>query len=148
MKEERAFTLTEILVVIGVIFILISIGVPVFRAYRPGLQLSGSSRELITDMRYAQQMAVTEQIDHGIRFFVDEDKYQIIRYAPEEEILKEKNLPPEVSFQQINDLTDDRALFNPYGALKNEAGSITMVNTANESIIIDIRPSGFVKIIK
>lgn len=147
MTKKAGFTLIELLIVIVIIGILILISVPALRAYRPNLQLSGSTRELITDLRYVQQLAVTEQIDHGIRFFVDEDKYQIIKHDAEEEVLAEKELPPEVSFHQIEDLTDNKALFNPYGAIKDEAGRVTLINTRNDTAVIDIRPSGFVKII-
>ena len=148
MTKKRGFTLTELLTVIGIIAILFLIGIPVFRAYRPSLQLSGSVRELITDLRYVQQLAVTEQVDYGIRFFVAEDKYQIVKYITEEEPLEEKKLPSQVSFHQIEDLTDDRVLFNPYGAVKDEAGTITLINIRNDTTTIDIRPSGFVKIIQ
>jgi len=148
MIKKRGFTLTELLTVIGIMAILLLIGIPVFRAYRPSLQLSGSVRELITDLRYAQQLAVTEQVDYGIRFFIAEDKYQIIKHVAEEELLEEKKLPSQVSFHQTEDLTDDRVLFNPYGAVKDEAGTITLINTRNDIATIDIRPSGFVKIIQ
>lgn len=148
MTKKNGFTLPEILVVIGIIAILVLIAVPSFRAYRPSLQLSGAVRELITDLRYAQQSAVAQQIDHAVYFLLSEDKYQIISSGPPEEVLQEKQLPGEVSFQQIAGLTDDRATFNPYGALKNDAGSVTLINSKSETATVDIRPSGFVKIVK
>jgi len=145
--EKRGFTLTELLLVVFILGILILIGVPAFRNYQPGMHLSGALRELISDLRYAQQLAVTEQVDHGVRLLAGDDKYQIIEYAPEgEEILQEKSFPSEVSFHQIDGLTDSQAVFNPYGALTSEAGSVTLINSRNETAAIDIRPSGFVKI--
>ena len=147
--KKRGFTLTELLLVIFILGILILIGVPAFRNYQPGMQLSGTLRELISDLRYAQQLAVTEQIDHGIRLLSGDDKYQIIEYALEgEEILQEKSFPSEVGFHQIDGLTDSQAVFNPYGALTGEAGSVTLINSRNETATIDIRPSGFVRIIE
>ena len=143
----RSFTLIELLVVIGIIGILALIGIPTFRAYQPNLELSGTVRELVTDLRYAEGLAVTEQIDHGVRFFFEAGQYQIIRYGASEEIIKSKNLPQGVSFQEITGFTDNQAVFNPYGAAR-EAGIITFINTKNSTTTIDIRPSGFIKIIK
>lgn len=45
----KAFTLTEFLVVIGIVVVIIGIGLPVFRTLRPTLELSGAVRELVSD---------------------------------------------------------------------------------------------------
>lgn len=146
MKHE-SFTIMELLVIIGIIGILALIGIPAFKAYQPTLQLSGAVRELVTDLRYAGQLAVTEQVNHGVRFSTSTNQYWIIRYGATEEILALTTLPSKVSFRQITGLTKDEVIFNPYGAAK-ETGQVTLENTKNSSTTIDIRPSGFVKIIK
>jgi prepilin-type N-terminal cleavage/methylation domain-containing protein len=145
LNFQRSFTLPEILVVVSIIIILVAIGVFTFLTLQPDLQLSGISRELIADLRYAQQLTVTEQVDHGIHFFSLENKYQLIRYGATEEILKEKLLSGRINFQEISGFTDDTVKFNPYGAAR-ETGTITLINTNNKTKIIEIRPSGFVKI--
>ena len=144
---KKSFTLIELLVVISIIGILVLIGIPAFRRFQPSIQLSGAVRELVSDLRYSGQLAITEQVNHGIHFFSDPDKYQIIRYGEVEEVLEEKNLPEKVSFQEISGFTDEEVIFNPYGAAK-ESGSITLINTANTTTTIEVRPSGFVKIVK
>jgi hypothetical protein len=145
MSEERALTLVEILTIIGIIGILALIGIPAFKIYQPNLQLSGTVRELVTDLRYVQQLTMTEQVEHGIRFF-SSTEYQIIRYGPPEEILESKVLDG-VSFQEITGFTNNEIIFNPYGAVK-EMGIITLINTKNSTTSINVRPSGFIKIIK
>ena len=136
IKNENAaikncFTLVEILVILGIIGVLSLIGIPAFKIFQPSLQLSGTVRELATDLRYAEQLAITEHIEHG---------------APDE-VLESKTLPGEVSFSGIAGFTDNKVVFNPYGAAK-ESGVITLVNTKNAISSIDVRPSGFIKIIK
>jgi len=143
----RGFTLIELLTIIGIFSILALIGIPAFRAYQPSLQLSGAVRELVTDLRYAEQLAVTEQVDHGIRFSTSTNQYQIIRYGAVEETLASTTLPEKVSFYQITGFTNGQVIFNPYGATK-DPGSITLINIKNATTATDVRPSGFVEIKK
>ena len=143
----KGFTLIELLVVMGVIVILIGIGIPAFRNYQPNLQLSGATRNLISDIRYVQQLAVAEQIGYGIKLIATTNEYQIIKYGVPEEVIKEKQLPSGISFLEIIGLDENQVIFNPYGAVR-ESGSITLTNIQNTTERIDIRPSGFVRIIK
>ncbi len=148
-KFKNSFTLAELLVVIGIVVILTSVSVPLFRNTRPSLQLSGVTRDLVTDLRYAQQLAVTEQADHGVYFSTTtEDKYQIIRHEnTATTTIKEKSLPEGINFQYISPLTDNEIRFNPYGAVK-EAATTTLSNLKNETKTIRVSPSGFVKILE
>jgi len=144
-KLNAAFTSTELLIFISLVGILVLIGIPAFRTYRPSLELSGTVRELVSDLRYAEQLAVTEQVNYGVRFSSSTDKYQIIKFGATEEIIEEKTFPSTVSFDKITGLTGDEAIFNPYGAVQ-ESGIIILINTKNSTTSIDIRPSGFVKV--
>ncbi len=74
------FTLLEILIIISIIGIIVLIGIPSFRVFQPGLQLSGAVQNLVADLRYAQQLTISEQITHGIRFSLDENKYYVLKH--------------------------------------------------------------------
>lgn len=143
----NSFTLIELLIVILILGILALIGIPAFKIYQPSLQLSGAVRDLATDLRYVEQLAITEQINHGIIFFQETGQYQIVKFSNPEQIIQTKTLPEEVAFQEITGFTGDEVVFNPYGAAK-ESGIITLVNTKNSTSSIDIRPSGFIKVVK
>jgi len=146
-KKKEGFTLNELIIVLSIIGIIMLISVPAFRTYSPALKLSGATRELVSDLRYSEQLALNEQINHGIHFIYNENKYQLIKkYAEAEEVLEEKFLPPEVSFYSISGFIDDRAMFNPYGAAL-EPGTIILNNINNSMITIEVKSSGFVKII-
>ncbi len=141
---KKGFTLIEILIVIGVIGILVGISIPVYRQFQPALRLSGAVRNLVTDLRYAQQLTVTEQLEHCVRFFLDDKEYKIIQCQDgAEEILKTISLQ-EIDSITITNFSNDEVRYNPYGAVK-EAGTITL-EINEKAKTIDVRPSGFVRI--
>lgn len=147
LKSKVGFTLIELLTVVFIIGVLVAIGIPVWRNIQPTLELSGSSRELITNLRYAQQLAITEQIIYGVRFDFEENQYQIIQYkktnGETEEIIKSKLLSEEgITLEQIDNFSE--AKFTPYGSVI-QGGNVRLINTKNQTKTIDIRPSGFVR---
>ncbi len=145
MTNPKSFSLIELLVVIGILGALALGGVLAFRTYQPALELSGAVQELVGDLRYAEQLAVTEQKEYGIQFFASEGRYQLMKFGQSPEVIAVVEFSPKVSFQYIS-LTDDRVVFNPYGAAK-EPGEVTLINTNNSTTTIQIKASGFVKVI-
>jgi len=146
-KNYSGFTLIEIFIVISIISIVTGIFFGGIRVLQPSMRLDGVVRNLATDLRYIQQKAISEQFNYGISFFIDTDEYQMLKYitpTTTEEISR-KSLGYNINFHEINDFTNDTVIFNPYGSVK-EAGTISFINSKQEIKIINIRPSGFVKI--
>jgi len=143
-NKYRAITVIEMLVAISIIAILASFIYINLKNYQPTIDLSGASRQLITDLRYAQELAVAQQVKHGIQFFVNEKKYQLIKYGESETIIKEVRLPDTVSFHLIEGLSLNRVRFNSYGAVE-ESGKVVLINDNSLQKTIYIRPSGFVE---
>lgn len=143
----RGFTLIESLVIAAIIAILAGISVSAFRGYQPDLQLSGDTRDLISNLRYTQQLAVTEQIEYCLRFPIDfptDKKYQIIQCG-ETQPVKEASFSETIVELTINPpLTDNEVRYNPYGAVK-ESTEITLRNTKDKTKTIKVKASGFVK---
>ena len=146
-KNQSGFSLTELLTVMAILIVIAGIGLMVFQQIKLTMRLSGTVRQLITDLRYAQQLAITEQVTHGILFSTTTppalDQYQLIRYGQGSQIIFTKELSQGIRFQSIG-FTDQKVTFNPYGAAQ-QSGEIVLVNTENASSTIDVRPSGFVK---
>ena len=148
LKTNKSFTLMEFLVIIGIIGILVLITIPAFRKFQPDLKLSGITRNLVSDFRYTQQLAVTEQIEYCLHFpigFPINRKYQIIQCG-ETQPIKEIFLPEEIIGLTIDpSLTNNEVRYNPYGSVK-ESVDITLTNTQNKTKTIEVRPSGFVRV--
>lgn len=140
----KAFTLIELLIVIGLIGILFLITIPALRAFQPSLQLNGATRNVVSDLRWAQQLTVTEQVEYCLQFFPSEKKYQILQCG-EATPIKEVFLPEKITTLSVSGFTNDEVRFNPYGAVK-ESGTISLENTKDKIKSIEVRPSGFVKI--
>ena len=129
LKYDNGFTLIEIFVVILIIFIITGIFFGGLKALQPSMRLDGVVRDLTTDLRYAQQQAVSEQFNYGISFLIGTNEYQILKYITStttQEISK-KSLAQGISFYEIKDFTDNKVIFNPYGSVA-EAGSISLIN--------------------
>lgn len=135
----------EILVVLGIIAIIALINLPLLQQYQPTLKLKGEARALASDLRYAQQLTLTEQVIHLARFFPDVNKYQIIRAeeGQDEAILKETFLSQPIEFQEIT-FTDNEVSFNAGGG-SSETGYVTLTN-GDKTVMVEVKPSGYIKI--
>lgn len=143
INNNHGFTLIEMLVAIGIIVVLIAAIVPVLSSYEPTMQLSGAVQDLISDIRYVQQLTVTEQVEYCIVFYPSLLEYEVIQCG-ESEALEKRQLPDGIQSLSAAGFTDNTIRYNPYGAV-SESGSITLTNIKGEEEIIQVSPSGFVK---
>lgn len=142
-KKQSGLTLVELLIVIFIIGILALMGYPAFKNFQPGMQLRSAARDLIGDLRYVQQLAITEQLEYCLRVLPSEKKYQMLQCG-EAEILEEKSFPEKIVQVTVSGLTDNEVRYNPYGAV-TEGGNIVLENSKSETKTVLVKVSGFVK---
>jgi Tfp pilus assembly protein FimT len=144
-KNQKGSLLVEVLGVLGIFLLIASISIPYIRKYQPNLKLNGVAKELVSDLRYAQQLTVTEQIIHMVQIDLFNNKYEILRLGVATTTIKSVNIDSEIFFSEVNGLSDNQVYFNSYGAVR-EAGDITLINTNSKTALIEIRPSGHIKL--
>jgi len=144
---KKGLTAIEMIVVISIIGILAGMIVPTISKYLPGIQLNGSARTLISNLREAQERAVTEQNQHLVRFFPTASPvyFQLIRIAnSNEELMRQVNLPNGQTLTLDPTITNDQIIFSADGG-PSSSGNIMISNSTSHKII-NVSPAGFIKI--
>lgn len=144
LRNRKGISIVEIMIIVAIIGIISTISVPFFRDAAMSLSLSGAARNLASDLRYAQQLSVTTQINHSVVFDVANNDYSIINTDTSSEI-KSGKIDPPIFIQSISEALDDTATFNATGAATS-TGSIILANSEGRTTTIEIKPSGYVEI--
>lgn len=143
-KKGAGFTIVELMVVISVITLLSLITIPILASYQKTTKLRSEARILATDLRLAQQLAITEQNIYNLSVDTVNNKYQIVNQNTST-VVKTFNFSKEVTISAVATLTGNTVKFNPTGAVL-EVGSITLTNTKGQTVTVGIKPSGYVEI--
>ncbi|MDP3900163.1 MAG: hypothetical protein Q8Q23_03730 [bacterium] len=143
-QSKKGALLMQLLVSIGIIVMLSLISIPFIRQYQPKLILNGTAKELISDLRYTQQLTVSEQEVYYLEMDQINSRYAIYKQSDPADPIKNVELDPTVSYQSITDLTDDKVIYNSFGAV-SEAGQIVLINSNGQTAAIDVRPSGYIQ---
>lgn len=145
LKNDKGSTLIELIVSISIIVLLSTISIPYIRRYQPNLKLNGAARELTANLRYAQQLTITEQKIHQVVFDLNNNEYQILKIDEATTTIKTIALEHEISFKEITGLINNKVIFNYYGGVSN-AGQIALTNINNLTAIINVKPSGYIQL--
>ena len=142
----KGFSAIELLVAIGIIVMISVITIPLLVNYQKTSKLRSEARVLATNLRLAQQLAITEQNIYNVKLYPLSNSYEIINSVTSA-VIKEVDLTSEVTFNSINGFTDDTVQYTPTGSAI-QSGSIVLINTKGEISTLQIKPSGYVEIIE
>jgi type II secretion system protein H len=80
-SRQAGFTLVELMIVVAILAILAAIAVPNFIGSLPRQRLAKATRNLISDMQWVRQQAVTTNRPWQINFDTAADRYRIVDSA-------------------------------------------------------------------
>jgi Tfp pilus assembly protein FimT len=146
-RNKRGSILASSLVTLGILLVLLAASIPFFRQYQPNMRLTSAARALTTDLRYAQQLTIAEQVPHLVQLNILLNNYQILKTGAATTMIKTVDLPSDIHYQSVIGFTDDQVRFNSYGAVA-ESGDIVLYNTNGQTLTISIKPSGYVQLVQ
>ncbi|MEK7098229.1 MAG: hypothetical protein AAB906_05265 [Patescibacteria group bacterium] len=137
--------LMSVLVSVSIIALLSMISIPYLRQYQANLKINSVSRNLTSDIRYAQQLTITEQVVYKVLLDTIEHKYEIMKTGAATSTIKSISFPPEVRFNQIDAALNNEIVFNSFGGV-SQSGQIILINSDGKTAIINVKPSGYIQL--
>ena len=133
----RGFSLLELVIVMGILVILGSLGQTWLSSQLPKWRLNGAARQLTSDLMAAKMKAVTQGTKHRVSF-LDTHRYTV--FADQNNNGKPDLGEPLVERDVQNDYRDvtltstNNPIFHPRGTASNLA-TVTMSNSAGSKTI-------------
>ena len=140
----KGYSLAQLLIVIGIIAVIALITFPSFTGYLNNLELKNSTHEVVSHLKLAQQLAVTEQVKHAVRFVPLGNTHQLIKLTDPEIILSAFQLADSVYFLSSGGLENNQAVFNAGGAVDFNGEIYLTHQISGMQTVISVKPSGYV----
>lgn len=159
---EAGFTLTELMVVIGILTIMLAIGIPMFLSEMPNYRLREAARQVMQDMNLAKMRSISTNQNYGIYFNhsggtvqgTQDDRYTLFKDsgtvtgqldANDEKEKENWPLPVTITIQGAT-FANDTVIFRPRSS--SNGGTITLRNQNGKTSTVDVLPNtGRVKIL-
>ena len=144
-NNQKGISIMSVLVSISIITLMSMISIPYLGRYQTSLKLNGVSRNLTSDIRYAQQLTITEQVAYKVQLDAITHKYEVIRTGIATSTIKSVYFPAEVRFSEISAAMDNEVIFNSFGGVY-QSGQIVLINTDGKLATINVKPSGYIQL--
>jgi len=143
MNRNRGFTLIEILVLLCIFASIILISFPVLSYFRQNVELGTVAKEIVSDLRFAQENAITKSSMVEVRFEKD-GNYLISQYDYFEKNylkLKEINLSRAIKLKYQKTIRFSKTGFPPPGG----SGTIILINKSGKTKKIIVSSVGRIR---
>ncbi|RIH86394.1 GspH/FimT family pseudopilin [Calidithermus roseus] len=139
--RSQGLTLLELLVILGVLAILLSIGISGYISYRRSLLIREATTQFATDLAYWRSQARKTSRSYQFVVIPNTNTYQVGEYDKSSSggfkgIPITKNLPTGAIFTQVKDSTFQ--FFAPYGVTSAANNSIEIQALGNRRLQVNL----------
>ena len=143
----RGFTLTELLITIGLGVILVAAAAPVYGIFQISAQLNGNTSQLVQTLRLARQRSISgyNSVSHGVIFY--NQSYTLVQStfgSPYNHIV---NLEDSLNLSWLLSNASNTLWFSSVG-LPNATGTITLTHSISGERKIIINSLGLIEELK
>jgi len=153
-KRESGFTLTEMMVTIGILSILAMIAIPSFMTLLPGMRLKSSAREIFMVLNQIKMRAVAKNTTGNIQFTPNTYTAWLDNPAGTECSLDAIDTQiKDGSFEEIGVSISTNIPYNTYGynsrglpaGTNTGAYDITLTNSKGDTQLVQVTAVGLIK---
>jgi prepilin-type N-terminal cleavage/methylation domain-containing protein len=125
-KNEDGFSLTELVVVVGIIALVSAFSLPAIASYYRNYQVNGAARNVASEINTARMKAISRNVNQGVTFqVIDNNSYRYIVEDENPDLMGTLyDLPPNVRFQTAL-AADGGFRFNRLGMVCRAGSSAT-----------------------
>jgi prepilin-type N-terminal cleavage/methylation domain-containing protein len=158
MRNEKGFTLLELLTVGAILGLLAAVTVPSLRSYTQSTGLRSLSDQLAGDLWYARQRAIATSVPYSVAFDPDANTYDVFRDDgagdPDdagngeidfgEQVVRTRPLGPAFLLSEVDLDPDNVVIFMRRGTLMRgtTGGSITISDRSGRTRTLEVLASG------
>jgi prepilin-type N-terminal cleavage/methylation domain-containing protein len=133
MRQDRGFSLLEMMVVIGIIAILSAIAIPSFIQWLPKHRIGSAAREVKSTLEFARSNAIRTNADVTVNFDWDNERLTVV--DADAVTLRTRQLPGDVDLDDID--LGASVTFTGHG-FSDKSGGVVVVNTSDNTLILSI----------
>jgi len=130
MKNNKGFTILELIIVIVITAILATFAVPSIRSWRANSSLSGDTRTLKADFEFARSRAIRDNTPITISFNTGNNSYSIDSVPPVSRSLVGTSISTNLTGAATTITFDSRGR-----AANNITGSVTLSNGSRNTTV-------------
>jgi prepilin-type N-terminal cleavage/methylation domain-containing protein len=128
--REQAFSMIEILVVLGIISLVLGLSTTYFFSFKSSSAVNIAAQEIVATLNQARSLAITRRNDYKVFFNVSANTY-VVKDSSDSDIDMLHHLGNGISFTKTT-FGSDTVVFKPTGSLRNLNGSIYIKNSGGK----------------